>query len=123
MLVKVDRMSMAHGLEVRVPFLDAELVNFCWRLPDHLKIAGGQLKYILRQTIKDLYPPTLQKLPKSGFNMSPYDNFIPDLDFVNPFVNFSALNKNDLFSNYSYFLIKYSLFMINHITKKSKLTL
>lgn len=123
MLVKVDRMSMAHGLEVRVPFLDLELVNFCWRLPDHLKIAGGQLKYILRQTIKDLYPPILQKLPKSGFNMSPYDNFIPDRDFVNQFGNFSALHKNDLFSNYSYFLIKYSLFMIDHITKKYKLTL
>ncbi|MBT5716707.1 MAG: asparagine synthase (glutamine-hydrolyzing), partial [Opitutae bacterium] len=72
MLVKVDRMSMAHGLEVRVPFLDPDLVEFCWRLPDRMKIRGGKLKFILREMIKDTYPKELQKQPKSGFNLE-YD--------------------------------------------------
>ena len=74
MLVKVDRMSMAHGLEVRVPFLDPDLVDFCWRLPDKMKVCGSKLKFLLREAIKDTYPKELQQQPKSGFNLD-YDTF------------------------------------------------
>ena len=70
MLAKIDRMSMANGLEVRVPFLDLDLINFIWSLPDFMKIKSRQLKYILKKTIDDYYPPQLQRLPKSGFNMA-----------------------------------------------------
>ena len=122
MLVKVDRMSMAHGLEIRVPFLDLNIVNFCWRLPDKLKLVKGQYKYLLRQMIKESYPPELQKLPKSGFNMSPYHHFIPEVDPINPFCDFSNIHKNDLFSNYSYFLLKYCQFIFDYVSKKYNMT-
>ena len=85
MLVKVDRMSMAHGLEVRVPFLDPDLVDFCWRLPDKMKVRGSKLKFILREMIKDTYPKELQQQPKSGFNLE--YNIFPgtEVTFKNPF--------------------------------------
>ena len=69
MLVKVDRMSMAHGLEARVPYLDRELVEFCWRLPDRLKMNWLQGKVLLRRKEKAHYPAELARLPKKGFNV------------------------------------------------------
>ncbi|XPV77165.1 MAG: asparagine synthase (glutamine-hydrolyzing) [Desulfovibrio sp.] len=77
MLVKVDRMSMAHGLEVRVPLLDREFIDYCWSLPPEMKINGKVKKYILRKAISDLYPEELNRLPKSGFNV----NYDSDGDF------------------------------------------
>ena len=70
MLAKVDRMSMAHSLEVRVPFLDVDLVEFCWRLPTAMKLSGKIGKWILRRAIADRYPDELSRRPKSGFNMA-----------------------------------------------------
>ena len=118
MLVKVDRMSMAHGLEVRVPFLDLEMVNFCWRIPDNLKLRNGQPKYILRQVIGDLYPPVLQKLPKSGFNMPPYADLLPPINPQNAFYDFRRMSKQDYFSNYSHFLVRFNQFMFDYINNK-----
>ena len=69
MLVKVDRMSMAHGLEVRVPYLDRELVEFCWRLPDHLKMNWREGKAILRGSERPYVPKALARIPKKGFNV------------------------------------------------------
>lgn len=69
MLVKVDLMSMANGLEVRSPFLDPDLVNFCFTLPADFKIRGSARKIILRETFKDLLPPALYSRPKKGFEV------------------------------------------------------
>ena len=69
MLVKLDRMSMAHGLEARVPFLDRELVEFCWRLPDRLKLNRREGKVLLRRSEKPYYPQALARVPKKGFNV------------------------------------------------------
>ena len=55
-LYKCDRMSMAHSLEVRPPFLDHRIVEFAARLPENLKIRGGRLKYVLRELMKDKLP-------------------------------------------------------------------
>jgi asparagine synthase (glutamine-hydrolysing) len=119
MLVKVDRMSMAHGLEVRVPFLDVEIVNFCWNLPDDLKIKNGCLKYILRKVISDTYPSQLQKLPKSGFNMNPAIlNFKPDS--INRFINFNNFNKNHLFGDYHRFQLEYALMVLEYTLKTNR---
>jgi len=116
MLVKVDRMSMANGLEVRVPFLDVDIVNFCWKLPMSLKIRNGRSKYILRKVIEDIFPGELKKLAKSGFNMFPYDNFIPDLH-NNRFCNIMNLNKSNIFSNYSKFCVDYQLYILGETEK------
>lgn len=72
MLVKVDRMSMAHGLEVRVPFLDHELVEFCATLPSsllaHLPFPK-QNKLILRRHLKERLGTNLSRRKKTGFNV------------------------------------------------------
>lgn len=66
-LVKVDRMSMAHGLEVRCPLLDRRLVEFGFRVPTATKMPGLTPKYLLRRVAADRLPPELLRLPKRGF--------------------------------------------------------
>jgi asparagine synthase (glutamine-hydrolysing) len=70
MLVKVDRMSMAHGLEVRVPFLDVAMVDFAADLPaDHKLHRGRVRKHVLRESLRGSLPDRVLDLPKSGFNI------------------------------------------------------
>ena len=69
LLVKTDRASMANALEVRVPFLDHELVNFATRLPSHLKLRGLTTKYLLKHSAKGLLPPSIIHRPKKGFGI------------------------------------------------------
>jgi len=66
-LTKVDRASMAHALEVRVPLLDHRLVEFAWRLPRHELIAAGRTKLPLRRALGKHLPAALFERPKSGF--------------------------------------------------------
>jgi len=69
MLVKVDRMSMAHGLEVRVPFLDVQMVAYAANLAGRHKLKGfAGRKHILRESLRSSIPATVLALPKSGFN-------------------------------------------------------
>ncbi len=68
-LFKVDRMSMAHGLEVRVPFLDRELVEFAARIPFSYKIHGLTSKYILKRTFSPFLPGKTLKQRKQGFTI------------------------------------------------------
>jgi len=69
MLVKVDRMSMAHSLEVRLPFLDKEVISFCMSLPDNFKLHKNQTKQLLRHYLSQKIPKSIANLPKSGFNI------------------------------------------------------
>lgn len=69
LLVKVDRASMAHGLEVRTPFLDRELVEYVSRLPAHLKLRGLTSKYIFRRAMAPLVPKIIRQRPKKGFGI------------------------------------------------------
>jgi asparagine synthase (glutamine-hydrolysing) len=68
-LHKCDRMSMAHSLEVRPPFLDHRLVEFANSLPMNLKIRGGSLKFVLRDLMRDKLPASILKRPKEGFDI------------------------------------------------------
>ncbi len=69
MLTKVDRMSMAHGLEVRVPFLDHEIAEFAFRLDTPFKINEGIRKRILQDAFRDMLPASLYNRPKKGFEV------------------------------------------------------
>lgn len=68
-LAKVDRMSMAHSLEVRVPLLDTKVVEFTSRLPYDLKWRGGTSKWLLKKVARDLLPPAIIARGKQGFAM------------------------------------------------------
>ncbi|MBK6266730.1 asparagine synthase (glutamine-hydrolyzing) [Marivirga sp. S37H4] len=69
MLQKVDLMSMAHALEVRVPFLDHELVAFANSLPEGFKVNGSMKKRILQDTFRDKLPAKIYNRPKHGFEV------------------------------------------------------
>jgi len=68
-LYKCDRMSMAHSLEVRPPFLDHRIVEFAARLPEEFKVRGPVLKFILRELMRDKLPPAILTRPKEGFDI------------------------------------------------------
>jgi asparagine synthase (glutamine-hydrolysing) len=67
-LPKVDRMTMAHGLEARVPFLDHNVVEFCAGIPPELKTRGGK-KYLLKKAMSSLVPEGIITQRKHGFNV------------------------------------------------------
>jgi len=68
-LVKVDRMSMAASLEVRVPFLDPELVALAFRIPGTEKLRGGRTKAILKRVAERHIPAECAHRPKEGFSI------------------------------------------------------
>ncbi len=68
-LYKCDRMSMAHSLEVRPPFLDHRLVEFAAQLPEDFKIRGSSLKFILRDLMRDKLPASVLTRKKEGFDI------------------------------------------------------
>ncbi|HSL47272.1 MAG TPA: asparagine synthase (glutamine-hydrolyzing) [Anaerolineales bacterium] len=68
-LTKVDRISMAHSLEVRVPLLGTDIVEFAFKLPDRLKMPGMKLKHFLKESTKDMLPEEILNRPKKGFNV------------------------------------------------------
>lgn len=83
LLPKVDRMSMAHGLEVRSPFLDKDLAEYATLLPRGARIRGLALKRVLKAAVRDLLPADVMKRRKRGFGV-PLDRwFRTDLsDYV-----------------------------------------
>lgn len=68
-LVKVDRMSMLHSLEVRCPFLDYRIVELALRIPAWLRVRGGQTKYLLRRLAERHLPADVARAPKKGFGV------------------------------------------------------
>jgi asparagine synthase (glutamine-hydrolysing) len=72
-LYKCDRMSMAHSLEVRPPFLDHRIVEFAASLPIHLKVRGSKLKFLLKELMRDKLPPAILARRKEGFDIPAHD--------------------------------------------------
>ncbi len=68
-LVKSDRMSMAHSVEVRPPFLDHRILEFAATLPDSMKIRGSRQKWLLKELMKDKLPPSILSRKKIGFDI------------------------------------------------------
>ena len=80
-----DRMSMAHGLESRVPMLDHPLIEFLATVPADVKFQGGKMKHLLKQTYSDVIPEQIvNRRDKMGFPVPLSEWFADDLrDFVN----------------------------------------
>jgi asparagine synthase (glutamine-hydrolysing) len=68
-LAKLDRASMAFGLEAREPLLDHRIFEFAWRLPVGLRVRGGAGKRLLRRVLARYVPPALTERPKQGFSL------------------------------------------------------
>ena len=66
-LTRSDRASMAHGLELRAPFLDIEFASFCLSLPFRLKVSTEEDKIILRQAFASQWPASIRSRSKQGF--------------------------------------------------------
>lgn len=79
MLTKVDMMSMANSLEVRVPFLDHELVNFAFQIPSEYKVSHEGRKMILKDAFRSLLPMELYNRNKMGFEIPLLQWFRTDL--------------------------------------------
>jgi asparagine synthase (glutamine-hydrolysing) len=69
LLVKTDRLSMAHSLELRVPFLDPKVAEFAFSLPTQLKVRGFAKKRLLRQALEPLLPKEIVHGRKQGFSI------------------------------------------------------
>ena len=72
-LTKVDRMSMAHSVEVRPPFLDHRIVEFAASLPASFKIRGSCQKFLLKELMRGKLPPTIRRRKKIGFDIPVHD--------------------------------------------------
>ncbi len=72
-LTKTDRMSMAHSLEVRPPFLDHRIVEFAATLPASLKIRGSRQKVLLKELMRDKLPASVLQRKKIGFDIPVHD--------------------------------------------------
>ncbi|HUS20175.1 MAG TPA: asparagine synthase (glutamine-hydrolyzing) [Terriglobales bacterium] len=97
-LYKVDRMSMAHSLEVRPPFLDDRIVRFAATLPGHFKLKGSHSKIVLRELMKSKLPPSILSRSKMGFDIPVHDWFRTSLkSFLFDQVNQRSVDETGLF--------------------------
>ena len=97
-----DRMSMAHSIEQRVPFLDKDLVEFSFSIPAELKLSGGNTKSLFRTSLNNFLPKEIINKKKWGFSVNPYMQFKKDLKrAVENILTKEYILKQDIF-NYSY---------------------
>ena len=132
-----DRMSMAHGIESRVPFLDHPLVEFAATIPANIKFKGGKMKNLIKEAFaKELPAKILQRRDKMGFPVplkewseGKLKNFITNiLDNMikkkRPFINCNELlkdfNKEDIFSRKIWSLISLEIWYQQFHDKSSE---
>jgi asparagine synthase (glutamine-hydrolysing) len=75
LLMYADKLSMAHGLELRVPYVDKEIVEYVERLPANLKVRNGSRKWLHRQVCRTYLPKPILKRPKRGFAVNVVDDW------------------------------------------------
>jgi asparagine synthase (glutamine-hydrolysing) len=100
LLYKVDRMSMAHSLEVRPPLLDHRIVEFAGRLPEHLKMRGGKQKAILKRVMKGKLPESILSRRKSGLDIPAHEWFRgPLLELARETLHPETVRRTSLFNH------------------------
>jgi len=98
LLTLTDKMSMAHSLEVRVPFLDHQLIEFLATVPPQLKIKNLQKKYIHRKAVSKILPREILQKKKKGFSLPLGSWFRKELrGFVQDVLTQDGIDKTGLF--------------------------
>jgi len=115
MLTKVDWMSMKNSLEVRVPFLDHRVVELAFQMPGSLKLHKGRTKHILKETFREILPPSLYRRPKAGFEI-PISRWLKtDLKFlVDKYLCEKKVREQGIFD---YMIVKHLI--EDHLSKKT----
>ena len=100
MLTKVDRASMANGLEIRVPLLDHRVVEFSAEIPESLKYKDGSGKYLLKKLLARYVPEKLFKRPKMGFGV-PLENWLRNelREMMTDYLSPSQLKRGGYFNS------------------------
>jgi asparagine synthase (glutamine-hydrolysing) len=80
LLMRIDKMAMAHSIETRVPFLDHKLVEYVQRIPSHLHYKDNTLKYLLKKAVTGIVPDEILQRPKVGFCGSAKNMVSPRVD-------------------------------------------
>ncbi|TCR73234.1 asparagine synthase (glutamine-hydrolyzing) [Rhizobium sp. BK376] len=95
-----DRMSMAHGIEGRFPFLDHRLVEFAAKIPPGMKLKGFVEKHILRRAVADLLPPSIGQRTKQPYRAPDSRSFFAgrEPDYVGQLFSHRALEETGLFN-------------------------
>ena len=115
MLTKVDLMSMANSLEVRVPFLDHELVNFAFQIPGEFKVNKQGRKMILKDAFRDVLPAELYNRNKMGFEIPLLQWFKTDLKslILDDLLSDSFIEEQNIFEPQKVKALKKQLFSNN----------
>lgn len=135
-LTKIDRASMAHGLELRAPFLDVEFASFCLSLPYRLKVSTSEDKIILRKAFSAQWPASIRTRHKQGFG-APLSRWFQDLSIreleQRLLLNTSAplyqiisyagaqkiLRRNDLMQRWTLLVLAVWLAQSNHLNRNT----
>ena len=115
MLVKADRMSMQHGLEIRNPFLDYRVVELAMNLPMEQKISGAGQKLILKENFKHLLPAEILNRPKKGFELPLWKWLNKELknDIENKWLSKKIIDEQQYFNYSAVHKLKEELFSNN----------
>lgn len=102
LLMKVDKMTMAHSIEGRVPFLDHKLVEFSFSIPENLKLRNLKDKYILRKFARQLLPKEAYQKRKQRFFVPIHEWFKTDLmSYADEFISKESIKQHNVY-DYSY---------------------
>lgn len=100
-LAKADKMTMAHSLELRVPFLDKEVFELARKIPTKYRLANGTTKYILRQAMEGIVPESILHRPKLGFPV-PLRDWLKQPQYANRIVEEMNLSSLKGYINETY---------------------
>jgi asparagine synthase (glutamine-hydrolysing) len=102
LMIKVERMTMAHGLQAYTPFHDLELIEFVASLPTHMKIKGLERKYVMKEALRPYLPEHTLVKKKKGFDMpleelliKKYPEYVKDILLDPLTLNRGYFNKNN----------------------------
>jgi asparagine synthase (glutamine-hydrolysing) len=98
LLMYADKLSMAHSLELRVPYLDKDIVEFVERLPANLKVRNGSRKWLHRKVCREFLPESVVKRPKRGFACNVVDGWFRDA--INSRMSETFLDESSMIYQY-----------------------